>query len=125
MKIQPLWIVTLVLVLMASMFGCATPKQQQPPPLTQDDIISMAKAGRTDDEIIDEIKKRRTYYRLATKDIINLHENHVSDKVIDYMLQTQEEAIRDEQRRYDSTYYWMHYHDHWYYCPPYVIIRRH
>src|ERR1051325_11791166 len=93
MKIKPVLNVAIAIVVMASMFGCATPKQQQPPPLTQDDIISMAKAGRTDDEIIDEIKKRRTYYRLATKDIINLHEKHVSDKVIDYMLQTQEEEI--------------------------------
>ena len=84
----------------------------------------MAKAGKTDDEIIQEIKKRRTYYRLAAKDIIALHAGGVSEKVIDFMLETHEDAIRDEQRRYDSHYYWMHYHNHWYYRPPYYLIRK-
>ena len=62
----------------------------------------MAKAGKTDEEIIQEIKVRRTYYRLSAKDIIYLHDNGVSNRVIDFMLETEQEAIRDEQRRYDE-----------------------
>ena len=104
--------------------GCATSKWQPPPPLTQEEIISMAKAGKPDEEIIQEIKKRRTFYRLSTKDILYLHQNGVSDRVIDFMHETELDAIRDEQRRYDSTYYWLHYEDHWYYCPPFVVIQR-
>src|SRR5438093_813740 len=96
------------------LLGCSTTKYQQPPPLTQDDIISMAKAGKSDQEIIQEIKTRHTYYRLSAKDIVNLHDNGVSYPVIDYMLETQMDAIRDESRYYYRDY-WYPYYGHWYY----------
>jgi len=84
----------------------------------------MARAGKTDEEIIEEIKTRNTYYRLAVKDIIHLHEQGVSNAVIDYMIETHLQAVRDEQQRYDNRYYWHHYHNHWYYHSPSVIIIR-
>lgn len=103
------------------LLGCSTMKHQQPPPLTQEDIISMARAGRTDQEIIQEINTRRTYYRLSAKDIIHLHENGVSNPVIDYMLETQMQAIRDEARYYNRDN-WYPYYGRWYYGPPGVVI---
>jgi hypothetical protein len=120
--LKQLGIILFVLTLVASLPGCATSKRQQPPPLTQEEIISMARAGKTDQEIIQEIKTRRTYYRLAAKDIINLHENGVSNAVVDYMLETMMQAVRDEQRLYDAQYHWYPYHGHWYYSPPPVVI---
>ena len=104
------------------LLGCATPRCQQPPPLTQEDIISMARAGKTDQEIIQEIKTRHTHYRLSAKDIIQLHESGVSNPVIDCMLETYLQAVKDEQHRYDAGYYWFPYHDHWYSYPSSVVI---
>ncbi len=108
------------------LLGCATPKYQQPPPLTQEDIISLARAGKTDQEIIQEIKTRRTYYRLSAQDIIHLHESGVSTPVIDYMLDTYLQAVKDEASYRASLYYWYPYYGHWYYYPPpgVVIIKQ-
>lgn len=116
--------VVLALAFAFLLSGCTTAKYQEPPPLTQEDIISLSKAGKADQEIIQEIKTRRTYYRLSAKDIIYLHDHGVSNGVIDYMLDTYLDAVRDEQRRYDSTYYWSFYNNHWYYSPPSVYIIR-
>lgn len=102
--------------------GCAGLKSQQPPPLTQEEIIDMARAGKTDDEIVQAIKIRRTYYRLSAEDIIHLHDSGVSNAVIDFMLETYLDAVRDEQYRFDSHYYWHHHHGYWYYTPPHVIV---
>lgn len=102
--------------------GCAGLKSQQPPPLTQEEIIDMARAGKTDDEIVQAIKIRRSYYRLSAEDIIHLHDSGVSNAVIDFMLETYLDAVRDEQYRFDSHYYWHHHHGYWYYTPPHVIV---
>lgn len=96
------------------------------PPLTQEEIIQLARAGKSDEEIIQTIQARRTHYRLAARDIIHLHQNGVSERVIDHMIQTHLEAVRDEQRRFDSHYYWHSCAGRWYYCPPpsVIVIKR-
>ncbi len=111
--------------LVVFLVGCATPKYQQPPPLTQEDIISMSRAGKADPEIIQEIKTRRTYYRLSAKDVIHLHENGVSTPVIDYMLETYLEAVKAEASSYYHGYYWYPYNGYWYWGPPSVVIIHH
>jgi len=82
----------------------------------------MSKAGKTDPEIIQEIKTRRTFYRLSAGDIIHLHESGVSTPVIDYMMETNREAIREEANSYYRNYYWQPYYNRWYYCPPNTVI---
>lgn len=84
--------------------GCAT-KPPPPPPLTQADIISMAKAGLGDEEIIQRIDNSLTVFRLNANDVVTLHNEGVSDRVIDYMLGTYTRAAVAEQRRRDLSYY--------------------
>lgn len=51
-------------------------------------IADMAVRGVPDEVIIEEIKRTRSAYELSSEVIAYLKDNRVSDKVIDYMLQT-------------------------------------
>jgi hypothetical protein len=52
------------------------------------DGSSFIKAGIHDDLIISQIRNSRTVYHLTTTDIIALKRAGVSDKVIDFMINT-------------------------------------
>jgi outer membrane lipoprotein SlyB len=60
--------------------------QQQP--LTTADIKAMVKAGISEDVIINQIASTHTGFRLSSADIIDLRDSGVTDKVIDYMINT-------------------------------------
>lgn len=112
MKLQ-FMIATLALVLM----GCATvPK---PAPLNQVDVISMTKAGLTDEEIIRRIDDTRTVFRLNSDDVIRLRNEGVSDRIVTYMLDTYTRAAVDEQRSRDRWNYDFYYRSHFYRGYPY------
>ncbi len=57
-------------------------------PLAIADIKALAKAGISDEVIISQIRNSRTVYRLSSAEIIELHESGVSQKVIDFMINT-------------------------------------
>ena len=61
---------------------------EQGQPLSVADIKSLAQARIGDDVIISQIKNSRTVFRLSSADIIDLHNSGVSEKVIDYMINT-------------------------------------
>src|SRR2546422_11708859 len=79
--------------------GCAT--KPRPTPLTQTDIVSMAKAGMTDEQIMRRIDDTRTVFRLNSEDVVRLREQGVSDRVVTYMLETLTRAAVEEQRQRD------------------------
>jgi hypothetical protein len=88
--------------------GCAT-TAPRPAPLVQTDIISMTKAGMTDEEIIRRIDDTRTVFRLNSDDVVRLRNEGVSDRVVTYMLETFTRAAVEEQRRrdrLDADYYY-------------------
>ena len=58
----------------------------QPPSIA--DVKAMAKAGVSDEVIISQMRNTRTVYRLAAADVIGLRDAGVSDKVLNYMLNT-------------------------------------
>jgi outer membrane lipoprotein SlyB len=58
--------------------------------LTLDDIKNMTKNGLNDDTIINQIKATNSSFRLTTSQIIDLKNSGVSQRVIDYMIQTGE-----------------------------------
>jgi hypothetical protein len=62
---------------------------EQGKPLTVGDVKSLAKAGISDDLIISQIRNSRTVYQLSPADIIDLKTAGISDKVIDFMINTQ------------------------------------
>lgn len=66
----------------------AQQQAQQTSPLKPEDIISLTRAKFSDDLIISQIRNSRTVYHLSTADIISLKRAGVSEKVIDYMINT-------------------------------------
>ena len=61
---------------------------EQGQPLGLADIKVMAKAGISDEVIISQIRNTHTTYRLSAADIIDLHDSGVSEKVIEFMINT-------------------------------------
>lgn len=97
--------------------GCAT--TPRPPALTQADVISMVKAGMSDEDVMRRIDGSRTIFRLNADDIVFLRNQGISDRLVTYMMDTfTRAALAEQQRRYD--YRWgFHYgygpwgHPHW------------
>jgi len=57
-------------------------------PLGLADIKALAKAGISDEVIISQIRNSRVVYRLTTAEIIDLKDAGVSNRVIDFMINT-------------------------------------
>ncbi|MBM3858098.1 MAG: hypothetical protein FJ395_00435 [Verrucomicrobia bacterium] len=57
-------------------------------PLGLADIKALAKAGISEEVIISQIRASRTVYRLTTAEIIELRDAGVSNRVIDFMINT-------------------------------------
>jgi hypothetical protein len=52
------------------------------------DVVALVKAGISDDVIISQIRSTRTAYHLSAAEIIDLKNNGVSEKVLDFMINT-------------------------------------
>ncbi len=57
-------------------------------PLGLADIKALARAGVSDEVILSQIRNSHTVYRLSTAEIIDLKDSGVSEKVIDFMINT-------------------------------------
>src|SRR5579859_362581 len=61
---------------------------EQGQPLGVADVKALARAGVSDEVIISQIRNSHTAYHLSTADIIDLKDAGVSEKVIDFMINT-------------------------------------
>ncbi len=61
---------------------------EQGQPLSVADVKALAQAKLSDDVIISQIRNSHTVYHLSTADIIDLKNSGVSERVIDYMINT-------------------------------------
>jgi len=66
---------------------------QQSQPLSTADVKALAKAGVSDDVIISQVQISHTIFHLSSADIIDLHDSGVSDRVVDFMINTQSSAV--------------------------------
>lgn len=80
--------------------GCATPPPR-PIPLSQADVISMTKAGLSDDDIIRRIDATFSVFRLSSADVVRLRNAGVSERVVNHMLDTYTRAAVIEQQHRD------------------------
>jgi surface antigen len=62
--------------------------QSQNPPISTADVIQMSRSGVTDDTILNAIRSSNTVYHLTAAEITDLRTQGVSDRVLNYMLQT-------------------------------------
>jgi len=87
--------------------GCATVSV---PAMSAADVVAMAKAGRSAEEIIAELKRTDTVLALRASDYVALHDAGVPDDVLNYLQLAQIEEIRWRER---SLYYgpgWGYYY---------------
>jgi uncharacterized protein YcfJ len=61
---------------------------EQGAPLSLADVKALARAGINEDLIVSQIKNSRTIFRLSAADIIDLRDAGVTDKVVNYMINT-------------------------------------
>ena len=61
---------------------------EQSQPLSVADVKALAKAGIGDDLVISQVRNSRTVYHLSTADILDLKNSGVSEKIIDFMINT-------------------------------------
>ncbi|MGE5386931.1 MAG: hypothetical protein ACM3SV_13700 [Betaproteobacteria bacterium] len=66
------------------------------PRLSQDDIVQLTKQGVSAESIISRIKESGTRHRLAASEIVALKSKGVSIVVLDYLLDSDRQALLDE-----------------------------
>ena len=91
-----------LLVLAAGPLGCAADwLGPGPAPLSVSEVVEMSQAGVPADEIILKMRESGTVYRLDASQLVRLHEQGVSDEVLNYMQETYLESVRENQRLQD------------------------
>jgi hypothetical protein len=99
------------LAIAAGLFsGCQSP-QYRPEPLTTAQIITLSAEKRPVEEIIQRIRESRTVYLLHARDVKDLLDRGVDERVVDEMLETR---VRDAWHRY---YYYGYPYPYYYYGP--------
>lgn len=95
MKKQAILAMAVAMVLVG--IGCETPRRRPlPPPPPQyraqpmglPDIKMLAKSGVSDEVILSQIRNSHSVYRLSAAEILDLKDAGVSEKVIDFMINT-------------------------------------
>lgn len=103
--------------------GCATIRDDRPPPPTVDELVKMANDKVPADEIIRRMQASRAVYRLAGSDYARLRERGLPDAVIDYMHRQQldraryEEWVRAQDRFFFDRYWYRPYPPYYYGYP--------
>lgn len=82
------WVATALLAGALAAIGAAQAKF-----LTNDDIVSMVKAGQADDAILTAIQNQGTDFDVSTKAVLSLKKSGVSKKIIDAMIG----AVKDQK----------------------------
>jgi uncharacterized protein YcfJ len=67
-------------------------------PLSLADVKALAKAGIAEDVIINQIRNSRTIFHLSANDIIDLRDAGLTDKVINYLINTPASVIADQPK---------------------------
>src|SRR5688500_6052423 len=86
----------------AVLSGCAAFKER--PPISQEEIIAMVKAGTPPGDIIQKLRASGTVYELTVTELVELNKKGVPDSVLNYMQSTQIQAVRQEEARRNFYY---------------------
>jgi hypothetical protein len=82
--------------------GCATLGfDPTKPPVTVGEVIQLSKEDVPAETIITKMRESGAIYRLSAAQLAELHDQGVSDPVLDYMQETYLSAVRREQIRAD------------------------
>ncbi len=75
--------------------------------VTVPDIIQMSKDGYSSKDIINEISQSHTVYSLKADQLLKLRDEGVQDSVLNYMAETKINAIQQNQRYANASYWYM------------------
>lgn len=115
---------TLAVVAMLVLGGCAnSPLFESPPPISPEQVVTMAKRGDNAAAIIGELQKSRTIYSLTASQFAQLSKDGVPDAVLDFMQQTHLKEIERQARRDAQFDAWWQYgwYGHPFHAAPRVI----
>lgn len=115
MRVQDVIRPTFVILLM-SIHGCATQEVVQSKAMTAQEIVQVSHAGIPDKDIIRKIRDSDTACRLSEEDRSKLHDEGVSNAVLDYMQRTYLDAIRYDARLCMQSHW--HLRDGYWYVGP-------
>jgi hypothetical protein len=112
---------TMAVVLLALLLlsGCASTDVREPAAVTVPQIIKMSREGTPATAIIERMRRSGTVYRLKASQLDELHQQGVSDSVINYMQRTYLEAVHHRAERQDWSY-WNEDDGWWYGGAPWV-----
>lgn len=82
----------LMLLAFAALSACASAPRPAPP--TTAEIVQMSQRKIADDIIIERIRASGAVYRLSAAELVKLHQQGVSDAVLNAMQNTQIEEVR-------------------------------
>lgn len=91
-----------ILVALATLSACAS--APRPAPLTTAEIVQMSQRKIADDIIIERIRASGAVYRLSAAELVKLHDQGVSDAVLNAMQNTQIEEVRGYAGRSTSVF---------------------
>lgn len=77
----------LTIIMTVALFAVGRAGAQSPPPSVAD-IKMLAKGGISEEVILSQIRNSHAVYRLSTAEILDLKDAGVSEKVIDFMINT-------------------------------------
>lgn len=101
-------LLTIALAASLALSGCATMQGPELQPLTLEQIVSMAKAGKDAPTIINEIKATQTTYDVTASQYAKLSRDGVPDAVIDFMQQGQLKMAERQGRREAYSDAWLY-----------------
>jgi len=96
--------------------GCSTLRSafRGPDPVTVAEIVDMSRDGVPPEEIVDQIQRSGTVYRLNAAELADLRQQGVSDEVIDEMQNTYLRSVAENQAMDDWGMYSMGPDGFWY-----------
>jgi len=124
---KPIAFAVVVLACCLAWAGCMSgrytqyPGERAPGPdslalMTKQDVISMSKAGAGDDVIIDMIKKSGSAFQMRARDVVELADSGVSNRVLRTMIKTTDQESSGEEA---GGYY--AYPPYWYAGYPFTL----
>src|ERR1044071_4093372 len=81
--------------------GFSTLAIKRPDPITVSQVLEMSRDGVTADTIVQKMRNSDTVYRLSAAQLAKLHDQGVTDPVLNFMQRTYIEAERREQSSED------------------------
>ena len=84
--------------------ACAT--LPTPAPVKVPEVIQLSRAGTPPGQIIQKMRDAGMVYRLKGSQMARLHQDGVSDAVLNYMQHTYVDAVRRDQRLRDWNRWW-------------------